>query len=178
METILLTLAEMDQIGILEIKEESVLEATGYARHDSTGYRKACKKVQKELEYAIRSTKDKKTTWKLTEAGRDHLIQRGIIVIPEVPKSNEEYHAQLMETLKKIVKSPPEKLETVFLILEDGDWHSIPDILAATEYKRTDSTGYRSIMNGMKQLDLLEKNGKMIRFSDKAFMFGRPEDEE
>eukprot|EP00531_Pseudo-nitzschia_arenysensis_P008101 CAMPEP_0116144742 /NCGR_PEP_ID=MMETSP0329-20121206/16181_1 /TAXON_ID=697910 /ORGANISM="Pseudo-nitzschia arenysensis, Strain B593" /LENGTH=235 /DNA_ID=CAMNT_0003640219 /DNA_START=372 /DNA_END=1079 /DNA_ORIENTATION=- len=177
-ETILLKLAEMEQIGILEVKEEFILKATGYARHDSTGYRKASKKIQKELVYAIRSTKDKQTTWKLTEAGRGHLIERGIIVIPEVPKSNEEYHAQLMETLKKIVKGPPEKLETVFRILSDGDWHPVPDLLTETGYKRTDSTGYRSIMAGMRKLDLLEKKGKMLRFSEKAFMFGRPQDEE
>ena len=173
-KTILVKLAELDQIGVKEVKEIIILQATGYARHDSTGFRKAAKKLTKELEYALRRTKDKQTTWALTESGRNHLLETGVIIIPDKPKSNDEFHDQLFETMKKFVKAPQAKLETVFDLLKDGDWHSTQDILSATGYNRTDSTGYRSIMAGMKKLDLLEKSGKNVRFNDNFFLFGRP----
>jgi len=168
-ELILAKMGEMYQIGMTEVKESILLEATGYARHDSNGYRNAVKQVTKELGYV---GKEKKI-YKLTESGIDYLLESGTIVIPEEPKNTEEHHAQLLGTLK-LVKAPKVKLEAIFELLADGKWHSIDSLLAASEYNRTDSNGYRNIMSGLKNLDLLEKKGKNFRFSDKAFKFGRP----
>ena len=168
-ELILAKMGEMYQLGIKEVNESILLEATGYARHDSNGYRNAAKKVIKELGYV---EKEKKT-YTLTESGIEYLLESGAIVIREEPKNTEEHHAQLLETLK-FVKAPKLKLEAIFELLADGRWHSIESLLAASEYNRTDSNGYRNIMSGLKNLDLLEKKGKTFRFSDKAFKFGRP----
>jgi len=167
-------MADMEQMGITEVMESILLVATGYSRPDSNGYRDAMKQLKKELNYLEKTTKDKKTTYTLTETGRNHLVETGKLVIPEEPASNEEYHEQLLQNLGKIVKAPKEKLVAIFNTLKDGKWHSVADLLDASGYGRTDSNGYRNIMNGLKKFNLLEKSKKSIRFSDEAFKLGRP----
>ena len=173
-ELILAKMAELHQLNWTEVKEEILLATTGYARSDSKGYRKATKQLIKELEYVTRSTTNKVTTYVLTEKGREFLVESGAIVVAPRPTSNNELHAQLKDMLTKIVKAPLPKLEIVFETLLDGHWHPIKDILAASGYERTDSKGYRSIMSGLKKLELVEKEGSKLRFTDKAFAFGRP----
>ena len=168
---------EMEQIRISEVQETILLTATGYSRTDSTGYRNAMKKLIKELKYLERTTQNKKTIYKLTSIGRNYLLSTGALVIPDAPKSNGEYHAQLKQTLGKIVSAPTAKLDIIFDALKDGAWHSVSELLLASGYGRTDSSGYKNIMAGMKKLDLLEKSGKKTRFTDEAFNFGRPVDQ-
>lgn len=189
-EIILAKMAELDKIGITSVTEELLLKATGYARSDSTGYRKATKKLIKELQYLSKATVNKSTSYSLTEKGRSHLLEKGTIVVPEEPKTNQEQHQQFLETLQSMVKAPVAKLEAIFGKLLDGKWHAAGDLLALAGYNRPDSTGYRNIMSGMNKLGLLEttfqKSGasaasgsnktKKIRFGDKAFPFGRPSD--
>jgi hypothetical protein len=169
-QIILAKLAEMEQIGVTEVDESILLYATGYSRRDSNGYRAAAREILKELGYAVRT----KTTWTLTKAGRDHLVENGVIEIPPEPQNNEEHHARLLAQLEKLVKAPKAKIEAIFGELEDGHWHTVEHLLSVSGYGRTDSNGYRNIMAGMKKLDLLEKDKKLVRFSDKAFQFGRP----
>lgn len=168
-ETILAKMGEMHQMGIMEVDESILLEATGYGRHDSKGYRSAVKKL-KDLGYVEKT----KTVYKLAESGIEYLLESGVIEIPEEPKTNEEHHAQLLGTLGKLVAAPKGKLEAVFDLLKDGDWHMVDELLEASEYGRTDSKGFRNIISGLGKLGLLEKEGKTRRFSDKAFKFGRP----
>ena len=166
-------LAEMDQLKA-EVEESILLRATGYAGNDSKGYRNAAKKLIKELEYATKARKDNKTLWTLTESGREYCFEHGVIEVPQEPKTNEEHHAQYLEILEKTVNAPQIKLHAIFDLLKDGEWHTVSELLTVSEYKATDSKGYRCIMKGMKELELLEKKGKKIRFNDKAFKFGRP----
>lgn len=167
-------MAEMDQIGVSEVKEEVLLKATGYAGSDSKGYRNATKELIKQLEYVTRTTKNKVTTYMLTQTGRDHLIDTGKIMVAAEPSSNEELHEQLKDILKKCVKAPASKVETIFGELVDGDWHTTKELVAVAGYQRSDSSGYRNIMASMNSLGLLEKSGGKVRLADKAFRFGRP----
>ncbi|VEU33579.1 unnamed protein product [Pseudo-nitzschia multistriata] len=167
-------MAEMDQVGVSVVKEEVLLKATGYARSDSNGYRKATKELIKQLCYVTRTTKNKVTTYSLTEEGRKHLVDTGLIVVAAEPLNNEEVHAHFKEILKKSVKAPESKLEKVFETLGKGDWHTTKDLVNVAGYTRSDSSGYKNIMSGMRTLGLLEKSGSKVRFSDKAFRFGRP----
>ena len=173
-KTILEKMASMEQIGMTEVNEQILLTETGYARNDSNGFRNATKNLIKELGYVERSTKNKIKTYTLTIKGRNHLLESGLITVPEEPKSNEELHEQLKETLEKHFGAPKLKMEVIFEVLKDGNWHTTQDLLAASGYHRPDSTGYRKIMSGMKKLDVLEKSGKKIRFNDNVFKFGRP----
>jgi hypothetical protein len=174
-ESILAKMSEMDQVGFTGVKEQEVLSASGYSSRDSKGFRKIAKELIQELGYVTKNTKNKVTIYTLTERGRNHLLETGVIVVAAEPKTNQEHHDKLQEKLEKIVVAPKIKLEAVFKALRGGDWHSIPDLLSAADYGSPDSKGYRSIMFGMRKLDLLEKKGKNIRFNDKAFKFGRPE---
>mmetsp|Transcript_24197 Transcript_24197/g.57022 ORF Transcript_24197/g.57022 Transcript_24197/m.57022 type:complete len:224 (-) Transcript_24197:409-1080(-) len=169
-KTILEKMASMDEIGMTEVNEQILLTATGYARSDSKGFRNAIKNLAKELGYIERKAK----IYTLTDKGRNHLLEIGLITIQEEPKSNEQLHHQLKETLEKHAGAPKQKIEDIFKALEDGNWHTTQNLLAASGYKRPDSSGYRKIMSGMKRLDMLEKSGKQIRFNDNVFKFGRP----
>jgi hypothetical protein len=172
-DIILAKMAEMDQISVLKVKEEILLQATGYARHDSNGYRNATKELIKERGYIVKTTKDKKTTYQLTEIGRKFLVDSEQIVVAPEPKNNDEIHEQLNGLLSKMVKAPPQKIEAVFNKLKDGNWHSIKDLVKVAGYERADSNGYRNIIAGMKTLDMLEKSKSTLRFTDKVFKFGR-----
>ena len=172
-DIILAKMAEMDQISVLEVKEEILLQATGYARHDSKGYRNAAKELIKERGYIVKTTKNKKTTYQLTEIGRKFLVDSEQIVVAPEPKNNDEIHEQLNGLLSKMVKAPPQKIEAVFNKLKDGNWHSIKDLVKVAGYERADSNGYRNIIAGMKTLDMLEKSKSTLRFTDKVFKFGR-----
>jgi len=171
-------MAEMKQIGVLVVKEEIMLEATGYARQDSKGYRNAVKDLTKERGYITKTTKNKKTTYELTENGRTFLADSGQIVTTLEPSSNDELHQQMKGMLIKIVKATPAlKVAAVFNKLKDGKWHSVKDLVQTAGYARADSKGYRNIISGMKTLDMLEKSKtttSTFRFSDKNFKFGRP----
>lgn len=162
-------MAEMYQLNIMDVEESVLLEATGYTRHDSKGYRNAKKKI-KDLGYM----ENKKTNFTLTESGRKYLLENGDIKIPDEPKTNEEHQEQLLENLIKLVAAPKAKIEAIFETLKDGGSHAVSELLEVSEYGRADCKGYRNTINGLKMLDLLEKDGKNWRFSEKAFKFGRP----
>lgn len=163
---IMTKMGEMYEVNIKEVDEAILLKATGYARNDSTGYRNATKKVIKEFGWVEK----KKSIYTLTDLGLEYCA----VEIPDEPKSNAEYHKQLLKNLEMLVSAPKNKLGAIFELLQDGESHTVSDLLEVSEYGRTDSTGYRKIMSGLKQLGLLEKKGKTVRFSDKAFKFGRP----
>jgi hypothetical protein len=172
-ENILAKMAKMDQIGVAEVMEVILLQATGYTHHDSKGYRNAVKELIKERGYIGKTSKDKKTTYQLTENGRKFLVDSGQIVVAPEPTNNEELHEHLKGMLSKMVKAPPQKLEAVFNKLKDGNWYSIKELVKVAGYERTDSKGYRNIISGMKTLDILEKSKDTLRFSDNFFKFGR-----
>ncbi|OEU09240.1 hypothetical protein FRACYDRAFT_248575 [Fragilariopsis cylindrus CCMP1102] len=172
-DIILAKMAEMDQIGVTEVTEVILLQATGYARNDSTGYRSAIKELIKERGHIDKTSKDKKITYQLTTNGRKYLVDSGQIVVAPEPTNNDELHEHLKGMLSKMVKAPPQKLEAVFNKLKDGNWYSIKELLEVAGYAKADSTGYRRIISGMKTLDILEKSKDTLRFNDNFFKFGR-----
>lgn len=147
------------------------MKCSGYARHDSKGYRNAKKKLVNEIGYLTKAGK----LFKLTEKGRTHLIDSGKLYIPPEPTTNEEAQAQLKEALLKIVKAPTKKLEAVWDTLMDGKAHSVDDLVKEAGYERSDSKGYRQIIKGMNTLEMLDKPSKgKLQFSAKVYQFGRP----
>lgn len=159
----------MYELGITDVREEMLLNVSGYARTDSKGYRNAMKYLIKELKHCIKSGK----IVRLTEQGIQYEAPNGAAAAATRPTSNREYQEQQMKKILKFVKAPKRKVIAVFEMLADGDYHAEGELLAATEYKRTDSKGYAEIKKWMKLLGLLENDGQSYRFSGKAFPFPR-----
>ena len=171
---ILKLMADMAQVDVTDVKEQDILNASGYSCRDSKGFRTVFRTLSKELGYVIRATKNKIMAYTLTEKGRNHLLESGLLVVAAEPKSNEEYFDKLKLKLDRIVTAPEGKLEAVFYLLQDGEYHSMKELLSASGYGSKDSKGFKTILSGMRKLNLLEKEGKNLRFSETAFKFGRP----
>ena len=163
-------LYDMHLIKRLPIKEDQVLATSGYSRTDSTGYRKIMKKHTKETCYIIKS----KGEVSLTDAGVEFLkSQNG-----EVGSGKKHDNASIEEFFKNMIiktgkgKVPPAKLDIVWALLKDRQAHSVQEILKASGYARTDSTGYKLIMKGLKDCQLIEKEGKGWKFdAEKVFPY-------
>ena len=173
MDIILAKMAEMDQIGVTEVMEVILLQATGYARNDSNGYRNAVKELIKERGYIDKTSKDKKITYQLTTNGRKFLVDSGQIVVAPEPTNNDELHEHLKGMLSKMVKAPPQKIEAVFNKLKNGNWYSVKELVEVCGYANSNTKSYRRIISGMKALDILEKSKHKLRFNDNFFKFGR-----
>jgi len=88
------------------------------------------------------------------------------------PATMEEHQEQLKDNLLKNANVPHTKLVAFWDLMMDGKAHSQEELLAATEYKRTDSKGYREILKWCKKLDLLENVRGGFMFTDKVYRFG------
>ncbi len=171
---ILKLMADNAQDDVTDVKEQDILNASGYSCRDSKGFRTVFRTLSKELGYVTRATKNNVMAYTLTEKGRNHLLETGLLVVAAEPKSNEEYFDKLKLKLERVVTAPEGKLQDVFDLLQDGEYHSMEDLLSASGYGSKDSKGFKTIMSGMRKLNLLEKKGKNLRFSDAVFKFGRP----
>ena len=73
------------------------------------------------------------------------------------PTTNQEvadhYKAKILKFSKG--KVPALKLDAIWNVLSDMKPHERDELLAAADYKRPDSTGYREIMKWMKKLELV-----------------------
>lgn len=159
-EKILCFLYENHEVGTTSVPEEQVVLVSGYARADSTGYRKAANQIIKIDELAERSSK----CWSLTEKGIKVLETKAGPKIK--PFSNHEMEVFIKQRILKMSqkKVPEEKLNSVWNVLRDGKVHSREELLLAAGYKRPDSTGYREIMKWMKKLELVETTGTSFKF--------------
>jgi hypothetical protein len=158
----------MHELGSKSVKETDVLFETGYARTDSKGYRVPLKKLTKELGYV--NKKD----------GGLELTDDGLRVMEskhgsKKPITNEENHEKLKAKLSAVAKAPERAVHAFWDLLIDGGLHTVQELLTATEYKRTDSAGFKNIMKACKQFDLCKKENGAYSFTDKVFPFGRPE---
>jgi predicted transcriptional regulator len=158
-ENILDCLYENHEVERSRVPESEVLGASGYARTDSTGYRKIMKELTKESELVEKKNKE---LW-LTEKGIKEMESKPGKSVARKPKKT---NADVEELYKKqVIKSgkgkvPADKLELLWGCLRDRRAHSVEELLAVTQYSRADSTGYREIMKALKTLGLIEKSGK------------------
>ena len=158
----------MHRHGIDEVAESDVLLKTGYARTDSTGYRKAMTKLTKELHHVNRAG----GKLGLTEEGHRYIQENGLSV-EVAPATNKEHQEQLKETILKNPKAPAKALNAIWEVMIDGKWHTREELLEAAGYKRPDSTGYREVMKWLGKLELLEKDGTAtFKFTDKVYRHG------
>lgn len=157
----------MRQVGIDQVDEKEILFKTGYARTDSKGYRNAIKELVKELGHVSKS----KGTLSLTGAGLAYIEENGLAVEVK-PATMEDHQAELRNALTEHAKAPATKSLAIWDVLVDGKTHSSTELLEAAEYQRTDSKGYREIMTWLRKLELLEKEGKCFKFSDKVYRYG------
>jgi hypothetical protein len=157
----------MSQVGIHSVDEKDVLLKTGYARTDSTGYRKALKELIKDLGQVVKT----KGALSLTDEGHRYIAANGLKVTA-MPATMEEHQEQLKETVLKNAKAPEKALRAIWEVLADGKSHNRDELLAAAGYKRSDSTGYREIMKWFTKLEIVEKDGKFCKFTDKVYRFG------
>ena len=157
----------MHELGMDSVKEEEVLKKTGYARTDSKGYRLPIKKLSKELGYIQKNGGKLELTG---EGLRSMESKNGA----QKPTTNEEQHEKWKQKLCEMSSAPKKAISAFWGVLLDGKPHSRDELLKATEYKRQDSAGFKSIMKLCKQFGLLEKEKGEHMFSDKMFPFGRP----
>jgi len=160
-------LCEMHNLGFETVSEDQLLHEIGYARADSTGFRKASKELIKELGHV---EKVDGKNYKLTEEGKKHANPS------ETPKmmSNKDVEEQKKAQIIKLSKGkvPAAKLDAIWAVLGDGEAHTTDELLQATGYKCTDSTGYRVIMKWLKNLELIEKDSGSFKFvAEKVFPF-------
>ena len=165
-------LYSMRQAGMMEVDESDVLQASGFKRTDSTGYRVAMKALTKELGHVEKS----KGKMSLTQDGLEFVAENGVQVKVSAPATMEGNQAQLRTTISENAKAPAKALDGMWNVLLDGQGHDQEELLAAAGYQRSDSTGYREVMKWFKKLELIEKQGKMFQFTDKVYRYGsRPE---
>jgi hypothetical protein len=158
----------MREEGISQVDEQEVLSKTGYARTDSTGYRKIMKELIKELSHVEKS----KGKLELTDQGVKYIEDNGGPKIKVKAANNEEHQEQLKEKVLKNAKTPEKALLAIWGILVDGKPHTREELLEAAGYARPDSTGYREIMKWFKKFELVEKEGKDFIFTDKVYRYG------
>lgn len=157
--------------GVKQVKEDVVLKTTGYARTDSTGYRKAMKTLLKEIQTVERVSKG---LFALTESGLEKLQKSG--AIPPMPTTNAEVQAQIKGKLHKMAKAPTDKINAIWDLLMYVCVHSRDELLKVAGYNRPDSTGFREIVKWLNKLEVLDKSvGKAkFRFDPaKVFPFGK-----
>ena len=162
----------MHGLGTIPVDEKQVLLQTGYARTDSTGYRMVMKTLIKETKQVVRSNKK----LDLTETGLAYMQSRGGDSITSTRKvrTNEEVAESLKARIFKNVKAPKKAFDAIWNVLLDGKRHTQTELLAASDYKRNDSTGYREIMKWLKNTNAVQKDGKDFQFTDMLFPCGRP----
>jgi hypothetical protein len=148
------------------VPESEVLFETGYKRADSTGFRIAIKSLTKEKCYVKKNSK----AFTLTEEGRKYMQGRKPVIERKTNKEVEDYFKAMVIKSGK-GKIPPSKLDDFWDILRDRKVHDEAELLKKLGYQRTDSTGYRMTVRGLKTLDLIEKNGKGWQFTGKVFPF-------
>ena len=158
----------MRQVGIMQVDESEVLDKTGYARTDSTGYRTALKALTKELGHVVKQA----GKLSLTQAGLDYIAQHGIQIQNVSAPTMEEHQAKLKSTILANAKAPAKALDAIWNVMLDGKGHLAEELLAAADYKRADSTGYREIIKWFKKLEVVEKQGKLFFFTDKVYRYG------
>ena len=168
-------LSEMAELNQTKVKESALLKATGYAGADSKGYRNPLKELIKAKQWLFKEStgdKNKEKLIGLTDAGRDHCISIGMLVVPKEPETHDEFINQIKTLLDKEVKGATRKnADKIWMVLEDGQYHTIQELLDATGYAGADSKGYRNAMKGFVNLGLVEKDRKSVRFADKMYRF-------
>lgn len=167
-ETIRSYLYSMHQVGITQVDESEVLDVSGYSRTDSTGYRNAVKALTKDLGHVMKQAKK----MSLAPAGLDYIAQHGGVVRNVSAPTMEGHQAKLKAALEGNAKAPDKAVDAIWNVMMDGKGHAQEELLAVADYKRADSTGYREIMKWLKKLKLVEKQGKLFRFTDEAYRYG------
>ena len=157
----------MHQAGLETVDEMDVLLRTGYARTDSTGYRKVMTALTKTAGHVTRSS----GTLSLTAVGRAFIAQHGV-AIQVTPPTMEEHQEKLLQSILDHAKAPQKAVRAIWNLLLDGVEHATADMLSAAGYQRTDSTGYREVMKWLKKLNLVEKKGNAVRATDKVYRYG------
>ena len=115
-------------------------------------------KILKDNEHVEKRSKQ----LSLTTAGKEHVEKHGGERKKHVPKTNEEhFEAYKAKIMKQENKIPMKAVDGFYDLLGDGKEHTQEELLEASGYKRTDSTGYKLTVKVMKKFALLEKKGKM-----------------
>jgi hypothetical protein len=154
----------MLQPGIHAVSEEDLLSVTGYAGTKSTGYQKS----MKELRDAAHIEKTQGSV-SLTGEGISYVEENGLADATVAAVTTENHQARLKDHLVQKANAPEAKVLSIWNILLDGQYHDTNELLRVTGYKSTKSTGYCEVMKWLKKLDLLEKNAKGFRFTDKVY---------
>jgi hypothetical protein len=160
---------EMHESSVETVTEEELVKHCGYSHADSKGYRNAVKYLVHEAKRAIKNNK----SLSLTDAGVDFCHKNFGSVRPS---SNEEAAERFKASLIKMSenKIPVLALDKVWEVLADGKGHKTDDLVKVAGYKRPDSGGFKQITKWLNKLNLMERKGGLVYFTDKVFPYGRP----
>jgi hypothetical protein len=176
--TMLKFLSKMAALNQNQVKESELLKATGYAGADSKGYRFPLKELMKTKGWLYKdssgNTKTKDKVIGLTDEGRDHCINIGLLTLPKEVTTQEEHLEQVKTLLDKAAKTfgaTPTNITKVWNLLMDGQYHTIKELLDIMGYAGIDSKGYRHAIKSFDNQGLIEKDNKAYRFADKMYKF-------
>lgn len=157
----------MKQMGQEIVSEKDLLIKTNYSGTDSKGYRDAMKRLRDDGH--VEKTKGNVS---LTDGGMSYVEENRIAegIVEAVTMA--DHQARLKVHIVQNAKAPEAKVVAVWNVLLDGKLHDANELLKVTGYSGTDSKGYRDIMMWLNKLDLLEKDGKKFRFTDKMYHLG------
>lgn len=154
-------------MGEETVSEKDLLLKTNYAGTDSKGYRDAMKRLRD-----AGHVEKKKGSVSLTEGGKSFVEENGLVEATVQAVTMADHQARLKDHIVLNAKAPENKVMAVWNVLLDGKLHDVKELLEVSGYSGTDSKGYREIFSWLNKLDLLEKNGKKFRFTDKMYQHG------
>lgn len=191
--------------GISSVPESHVLDALNYGNVASRGYRDAariCLRERKTLRKTGGGGRFELTGAGVARCRAAGMIapteeddddadddDDGSAPCNKGEKTEEEVQAKVrrlteahLERLKASIvklsnrKAPAKAVDDIFALLCDGSSHGQDEMLRASGYKRTDSSGFKAVWKVFRELALLrqEDGGLYSLDAEKAFPFGLP----
>ena len=168
-------LYEEHDMGVEWVPDAQVVLKSGYSAPDSKGYRIPLKELIQEGHVEKKSESSKKFL-RLTEEGMAYVREHGGDVggAQATALTNADHHQRLKEKIVKSGKAPEKAVCAIFdCLASDSKPRSVDELLEASGYKRADSKPFAKTIKCLKDMKLIEKDGKAYIMTDKAFPLGR-----
>lgn len=163
-------------MGITTMQLDVLAPAVGYTHPRSDAILAAVKLLHKD-DIANKTSKDKKQYMELTDKGIKELVPK-----EEAPVDNEKAMEKLWSTAEKKLSTSSKTSSSkardsalaMWNLLKTGEGYTKNQLLDVTHYGMERSTGFPETLKVYADLGMTEKDGALIRFTQKMFPFGRP----
>ena len=173
-DKIVAELAKNYSLGVREMPIETLATAVGY-KHPRSDAILAAMKIVKDDQGVVSKSKN---VVRLTDTGIEQHVEEE--EVPANPQAAMDlFWSQLEMKLDGDQKTKGSKTKSnarnVWDLLQDGEAHSMEEVLGVTTYGMERSTGFPEIMKALKELGFAVKENKRLQFTDKVYPYGRPE---